>query len=113
MRLSLSPHPQNSAIPQMKNNESGESAFGSTNSNPRIIPAGYLSIVLVSLFLTICGAGIWHRAQMAVAPPLNDSLQYYTKASLVWEAISRGKILEILNVAPTIRPPGIAFLLYR
>ena len=69
-------------------------------------------IAIVILFTLLTYTGIRHKARISVAPPANDALQYYAKASFVWDDIRAGKAGNILASPPAMRPPGTALLLY-
>jgi hypothetical protein len=71
-----------------------------------------LLILIVSLFLSLIGGGIWKRACVAVAPPIYDPIGYYCRARLVWDALEKGDLHGILNGPMAARPPGTAFILY-
>jgi hypothetical protein len=70
----------------------------------------YLPILVLALCLTVLGIGIHRKAARAVAPPINDPMSYYTKGALVWKEWSNGRLVNPLNVYPTIRPPGTMLL---
>ncbi len=69
-------------------------------------------ILIVSIFLALIAGGLSKRTHMAVAPPTNDPISYYSKAEFVWEALAKGDWHGILNGPMFIRGPGAAFVLY-
>ena len=69
-------------------------------------------VAIVLIFVLLIYAGIRYKAGVAVAPPYGDALQYYAKASFVWEDIRAGNPAKILASPPAMRPPGTALLLY-
>jgi hypothetical protein len=67
---------------------------------------------LVFLFFTLaifCTATI-HKASLAVAPPVYDSLSYYWKAITSLRAWQAGEWFTLMGTEPALRPPG--FLLF-
>lgn len=71
-----------------------------------------LLLVFVSIFIVLIAEGIWKRAQMAVAPPTNDPISYYSKAEFVWAALAKGDLRGILNGPISVRGPGAALVMY-
>ncbi len=69
-------------------------------------------LAIVCLFAALMVVGFRQKSKAAVAPPYADALQYYCKASFVWEDISAGKFSNIMASPPALRPPGTALLLY-
>jgi hypothetical protein len=70
----------------------------------------HLPILILAACLTILGIGIYQKTRRAIAPPIYDSMAYYTKGAMVWREWSHGRLVNPLNVGPTIRPPGTMLL---
>ena len=70
----------------------------------------HLPILILVLCLTVLGIGIYLKTTRAIAPPIFDSMAYYTKGAMVWREWSSGRLVNPLNVEPTTRPPGTMLL---
>ncbi len=71
----------------------------------RVWPRVFLGCVL-ALF---CAVAI-HKASLAIAPPVYDSLSYYWKAITSLRAIQAGEWLTLMGTQPAMRPPGFLLL---
>jgi hypothetical protein len=67
-------------------------------------------LLVLILILLLLGVGIHGRARQAIAPPIYDPMAYYTKGAMVWREWNAGRLVNPLNVAPTVRPPGTLLL---
>ncbi|MFY8268098.1 MAG: hypothetical protein ACOVLK_01760, partial [Terrimicrobiaceae bacterium] len=71
----------------------------------RVWPLVFLSCVL-ALF---CVVAI-HKASLAIAPPVYDSLSYYWKAITSLRAFKAGEWFTLMGTEPAMRPPGFLLL---
>ena len=69
-------------------------------------------VMLGFLWLALIGWLVWIHAQSSVQPPLYDALAYFLKARAFWQDLSRGPLVNPLNLEPSIRPPGTVLLSY-
>ena len=67
---------------------------------------------IVILWLVYLGAAIWQHNVQSVQPPLYDPLSYMEKALNFWKAVDQKKLLNPLNLEPTVRPPGTILMSY-
>jgi hypothetical protein len=56
------------------------------------------------------GFGMSERSTRAISPPIYDAMSYFEKGTSTWKTLRAGKILEILNIDPDIRPPGTTLM---
>ena len=70
----------------------------------------HLPMLILVLCLAVLGIGIYLKTNRAIAPPIFDPMAYYMKGELVWREWSSGRLVNPLNVEPTIRPPGTMLL---
>lgn len=71
-----------------------------------------LLVLIVLAFLLLIGGGISKRAHLAVAPPIYDPMGYYLKSEMVWSALGKGDLYNVLNGPMAPRPPGTSLILY-
>ena len=64
------------------------------------------SLLPLAVLVTFVSAVI-HKAALAVAPPLYDSLSYYWKALSLARALGAGAWDTVMQAAPANRPPGL------
>lgn len=78
------------------------------------IPALVLEKLWPRLFLfavlaLFCAVTI-HKASLAVAPPVYDSVSYYWKAITSLRAVKAGEWFTLMGTEPSLRPPGFLLL---
>jgi hypothetical protein len=71
-----------------------------------------MDVAAVILWLAIVGAAIAVLATTATTPPLFDAISYATKAMNFWESLGQGKLVNPLNLVPSVRPPGTILVSY-
>jgi hypothetical protein len=71
-----------------------------------------LSIVLVLCWLAVVGVTVWIHAAAESEPPEWDVLSYAVKALNFWNAIGTGHLSGLLDLQPTVRPPGTVLMSY-
>jgi hypothetical protein len=78
------------------------------------IPAPALEKLWPRLFLLavlgLFSAVAIHKASLAIAPPVYDSLSYYWKAINSLQALKAGEWGSLMATDPTLRPPGFLLL---
>jgi hypothetical protein len=70
------------------------------------------SVILIIGWLVVIGLAEWFYAVAETEPPEWDVLSYAAKAFYFWDAINHGKFLGLLDLPPTIRPPGTVMMSY-
>ena len=62
------------------------------------------------IWLGLAGTLTWQRSRESVLPPLWDQQTYVQKANAVWASIAKGTGENVLNIEPSVRPPGTVLL---
>jgi hypothetical protein len=95
----------------MASAESGERSMHMTEA--RRNPLKFWPEAFVIVWLAFLAFAVWQKASQADVPPCYDAFTYYVKAQAVWEVLSHhGGLKELLNAAPTVRPPATVLVSY-
>ncbi len=74
--------------------------------------ASWIPHILVALWLIYLGVTIWQHVIHSVQPPSYDPITYMQKAANFWQTFGQGKLVNPLNLDPTVRPPGTILMSY-
>ena len=70
----------------------------------------WLPHIIVSLWLVFVAVTLWSHASRAQLPPVYDAFTYFAKAFNVWNGLHAKFMVNPLNAAPSIRPPGTVLM---